>query len=200
MESVKLFYQGMKLSTINNMIGLRPFLSCGVQSGTAARLFQKEEHLLLGIYIQLALPDSLFRLRIGQMDSLGRKELFYELPDDDCGTLIPCSEHRIQVVLSLQFQFTQKSLPLQADFQAENFPAGVFLWAATIRGLSSDSCQTSDNSYLYYISLTVFYFSTNSNIFFLYISLYLKQFSFVHLVFLLCFLFKAREKFLHFSP
>ena len=48
MESIKLFHQGMKFTAINNMIGLFPFLSCGIQPGTAARLFHQKEHLLFG--------------------------------------------------------------------------------------------------------------------------------------------------------
>lgn len=49
MESVKLFHQRMELAAINNMIGLFPFLSCGVQPGAAARLSQQEQYLFFGV-------------------------------------------------------------------------------------------------------------------------------------------------------
>ena len=69
-ELVKLLHQRMKFTAINNTIGLRPFLSCGVQSGTAARLFQEKEHLLSGARVQLTLLNGFLRFRIRQMSAV----------------------------------------------------------------------------------------------------------------------------------
>ena len=68
-ELVKLLHQRMKLPSINNIIGFCPFLSCGVQSGTAARLFQEKEHLLLGVRVQLTLLNAFLRFRTRQMSA-----------------------------------------------------------------------------------------------------------------------------------
>ena len=101
LELIKLFHQSMKLSDINNTIGFFPLLSCGVQSGAAARLFQQKQHLFFDRRIQLTLLDLSFCLRIGQVHTPSGKQLVQKFADGSADVVIPHLKHGKQIILPL---------------------------------------------------------------------------------------------------